>query len=198
MDEQESIRLTADNIKALAHPLRVQVLGLLRVHGPATASELATRLGLTSGALSYHLRQLARFGFIVDEQDRGNRRDRYWRASHRSTEYDASDVEPTSAEAGLAYEQGIIAAIHRSLLAAHAERPALSPEWQHAFTMSDVLLRLTPEEASELAEELMAVLVRYPRHTPGAPAPEGTRLVEARFQVFPTAVRGTATEGAPA
>ena len=73
---EETITVTGDNLKALTHPLRVQVLGLLRTHGPATATTLARRLGLTSGALSYHLRQLQRYGFIAEDTERGNERDR--------------------------------------------------------------------------------------------------------------------------
>ncbi len=186
--DAESISLTADNLRALAHPLRVQVLGLLRTHGPQTASTLANRLGLTSGALSYHLRQLARFGFVVEDEDRGNGRDRWWRAAHRYTVYTSDDEQdPTTAEAGRAYEQSIIAAITRSLNRAHASSDRLPPQWRQAFTMSDVLLRLTPAEARGLSQELMAVLRRYRQHTPGDPVADDQRVVEARFQVFPTA-----------
>jgi DNA-binding transcriptional ArsR family regulator len=46
-------------LKALSHPVRVQMLGILRIDGPATATMLASRLGLNTGATSYHLRQLA-------------------------------------------------------------------------------------------------------------------------------------------
>ena len=46
----------ATALKALAHPVRLRMLGMLRVDGPATATQLAARLGLNSGATSYHLR----------------------------------------------------------------------------------------------------------------------------------------------
>ena len=54
-------------LKALAHPVRLRMLGLLRIEGPATATTLATRLGLNTGATSYHLRQLAQHGFVVED-----------------------------------------------------------------------------------------------------------------------------------
>src|SRR5690606_34588991 len=72
-------------LRALAHPQRLRMLGMLRVDGPATATSLAQRMGLNSGATSYHLRQLARHGFIVEDETRGNARDRWWRAAHEST-----------------------------------------------------------------------------------------------------------------
>ncbi len=59
-------RLDARSLRGLAHPLRMRLLDALRVHGPATASGLAERLGESSGATSYHLRQLAEHGFVED------------------------------------------------------------------------------------------------------------------------------------
>ena len=59
----------ATALKALTHPLRLRMLGMLRIDGPATATGLAERLGLNSGATSYHLRQLAQHGFIEEAAD---------------------------------------------------------------------------------------------------------------------------------
>ena len=56
------------SLKALAHPLRLELLELLRFEGPSTASALARRVGESSGATSYHLRQLARHGYIEEDE----------------------------------------------------------------------------------------------------------------------------------
>jgi DNA-binding transcriptional ArsR family regulator len=50
-------------VKALAHPLRVQILGLLE-HRTASPSELAAELRVPLGNVSYHVRQLQAFGLI--------------------------------------------------------------------------------------------------------------------------------------
>jgi DNA-binding transcriptional ArsR family regulator len=55
----DTVRLDARNLRGLAHPVRVRMLGLLRTEGPSTATLLGERLGLSSAATSYHLRQLA-------------------------------------------------------------------------------------------------------------------------------------------
>src|SRR5688500_20312710 len=55
-------------LRALAHPLRNRLLGQLRLHGPATASQLGRTVGESSGATSYHLRQLAAYGFVEDRK----------------------------------------------------------------------------------------------------------------------------------
>ncbi len=75
----------------LAHPERLRMLGLLRIEGPATATGLADRLGLNFGATSYHLRQLAKHGFIAEADDLGTKRERWWRAKHDTTSFDVSD-----------------------------------------------------------------------------------------------------------
>jgi Winged helix-turn-helix DNA-binding len=69
----------------LTHPIRPRLLELLQQEGPATATSLAARIGRSSGVTSYYLRVLADSGFIVEDTERGNARDRFWRAPHRST-----------------------------------------------------------------------------------------------------------------
>ena len=59
-------QLDARSLRGLAHPLRMRLLTALRRGGPATASQLAEKLGESSGATSYHLRQLAAHGFVED------------------------------------------------------------------------------------------------------------------------------------
>lgn len=71
--------VSAAELRALAHPLRLQLLQLLRVEGAATASQLGRRLGESSGSTSYHLRVLHRVGMIA-ESERRNGRERWWDA----------------------------------------------------------------------------------------------------------------------
>src|SRR5437879_9797840 len=68
---------SAAELRALAHPLRLQLLQVLHAEGPATASRLARRLGESSGATSYHLRALHRAG-MVEEAEQRNGRERWW------------------------------------------------------------------------------------------------------------------------
>ena len=64
------IRLDSHSLRALAHPLRLRLVGALRLHGPATATMLARRLDTNSGQTSYHLRQLAEARRLAREADR--------------------------------------------------------------------------------------------------------------------------------
>src|SRR5688500_9678439 len=109
-------RLDASSLKALAHPLRLRLLGLLRVEGPATATQLAERVGESSGSTSYHLRQLARHGFVEDDPQRGNARERWWRATHQMTSWESGEFrdDPATADAE--------AILHTTLLQTQSRR----------------------------------------------------------------------------
>jgi DNA-binding transcriptional ArsR family regulator len=60
------LELDAAALKALAHPLRVQILRVLELRERASVTTLAAELGESTGATSYHLRQLARHGFVEE------------------------------------------------------------------------------------------------------------------------------------
>jgi DNA-binding transcriptional ArsR family regulator len=84
-DPTSQIVLDASLLQALSHPMRTQIFELLQRYGPSTATGLAERLGVNSGATSYHLRQLAEAGLVIEDTDRGNARDRWWKAAYRGT-----------------------------------------------------------------------------------------------------------------
>src|SRR4051812_47929639 len=147
MDRPTSIVPSPTALKALTHPVRVRMLSLLRIDGPATATTLATRLGLNTGATSYHLRQLAQHGFVVEDAERGNGRDRWWQAAHQSTTTDtaagpsASREEKETLEA---YLQSVAVVMTQTLQRSVEELPLLPPEWADATTYSDWVVRLSP------------------------------------------------------
>src|ERR1700752_3829026 len=126
----EATSLTPDlsGLRALSHPVRMRMLGMLRIDGPATATTLAARLGLNTGATSYHLRQLAQHGFVVRETGRGNARDRWWRAAHQSTTTDtAGPTDPEARETLEAYLQSVAVILTQNLQRS-VEELSLLPE----------------------------------------------------------------------
>jgi DNA-binding transcriptional ArsR family regulator len=183
------LHLDARTLRGLAHPLRMRMLGLLRADGPATATGLAARLNLSSAATSYHLRQLATYGFIVEDAGRGQPRERWWRAAHRSSTMDVASEESARAqgdpEAVEAYLRSV-AAVYTAQMQAHLDELMTLPQaWQRSGTMSDQSLRLTPEQADELCERIWAVVEDYPRaDAPSEQAPPDARRVTVQLQVF--------------
>lgn len=155
--ELTRITPSAQQLRALSHPVRLRMLGLLRAEGPATATSLATRLGLNTGATSYHLRQLAAHGFVEDDAERGNGRERWWRAAHQSTDTE-EPTTPEEREAQHAFGQAI-AVVHTEMLQrAVEERELLPEEWQRTSVLSDWMIRLTPARAAALVAALEQVV----------------------------------------
>ena len=178
--------LDSQSLKALAHPLRMRLLGLLRVEGPATASQLAARIGESSGATSYHLRQLARHGFVEDDPERGNARDRWWKASHRITSWRSTDFldEPEAADADAVLQWEALRVQVRRLEQWVGDRDAYSREWLEASDNSDYTVRLRPERARALRDELAATAQRYFDQPDPEDDPDTERVV-VLLHVFP-------------
>ncbi|MEU9092260.1 helix-turn-helix domain-containing protein [Streptomyces sp. NPDC048428] len=187
-------------LKALAQPRRQQILQHLTLHGPATSAILARALGLNTGATSYHLRELARYGFVADTvpQEPGARRVRWWRAvpgdrrfpppsrrtpgmrvvmdelNRHAYAADLALFERLQRESGAAVTRG---ADERGA----DERGA--DGWADGHAYSRGSLRLTLPELQEFFEEYIALMNRYKR--PDAETPPGARTVHTRLLAFP-------------
>ncbi|MDV5146049.1 winged helix-turn-helix domain-containing protein [Streptomyces sp. SBC-4] len=174
------------SLRGLAHPLRIQLLRALRRYGPATASQLAERLGESSGATSYHLRQLAAVGFVEDDPTRGKGRERWWKAAQQGTSLDETlhknpDPEVQGAIEVFLYE---MATIHTQELNTYlGTRHDWDVNWNGISDMSDFTLRLPPEKLRELTEKLHELIDTY-RDTADADAPDAER-VRVHLHAFP-------------
>ena len=161
--ERSAIVPGPEGLKALSHPGRLRMLGLLRSEGPATATTLAARLGLNSGATSYHLRQLEKHGFVVEDTTRGNARDRWWRASHQYTRTDVADATtPEEHDTYEAYMQAVAMIYAEQMQRAVEEMRLIPPAWLDAGNLSDWTLQLTPARAKDLVEALHDVVETWP------------------------------------
>ncbi len=179
----QSVRLDGGLLRALAHPMRNRIVGLLRVFGPQTATTLAGRLGVNTGATSYHLRQLADAGLVVEDSERGNARDRWWKAAHQGTEFDAAELLQTEPELALGFLHGIGQTYAENMFRAIDEWQTLEPEWREATLLSDYLFHLTAAELKAMMAEVTAVLDKY-RADLTAPMPEGASQVSVQLQAY--------------
>lgn len=141
-------------LKAVSHPLRLELLGRLRREGPATASELGRALGQSSGSTSYHLRQLERFGFVGDDDEQPSGRERRWRALHDATTFPSSLAE---LDGGREY----VDAVRRRQEKYLREGLEAWVEPRPGIGMSDYSLRLDPKELQALHDELHELVTRY-------------------------------------
>ncbi|WP_328762892.1 MULTISPECIES: winged helix-turn-helix domain-containing protein [unclassified Streptomyces] len=178
--------LDARSLRGLAHPLRMRILAALRHDGPATASQLAERLGESSGATSYHLRQLAAHGFVEDAPEHGKGRERWWRAAHDGTRFDEelmyAEDPATRGAADLFLHE--IATIHTQEMSTWlGTAHTWSPDWRRASDLSDFTLRLTPDQALELIRKVHDLINGYR----DLPPSEGTEMVRFHTHAFPRA-----------
>ncbi|MEV8587979.1 winged helix-turn-helix domain-containing protein [Streptomyces sp. NPDC051180] len=185
-EEHLSRALDPRSLRGLAHPLRIRLLRALRRGGPATASQLAEQLGESSGATSYHLRQLAAHGFVEDDPTRGKGRERWWKAGQQGTSVDESLYRNPDPEVRGALDIYVheIATIHTQELSTYlGTRHDWDPGWLGASDMSDFTLRLPPDKLRELDERMHALIESY-RDIEEAGAPDAQR-VRIHLHAFP-------------
>ena len=175
-------RLDAAGLRALAHPLLVRMLGSLRNDGPATATQLAARLGESTGTTSWHLRRLADAGFIEEDPDRGTKRDRWWRSRNQTTEMRVRDFadRPELVDTVDLFLHSVLEEQFRRAIAYLDAAQQWLPSWQDAATFSDYRLRMDPARLHALTADLTAVVERYQAEDP---AP-GAEAVVVQIQAF--------------
>jgi DNA-binding transcriptional ArsR family regulator len=182
----DTVRVTDPQaLRALAHPLRLRLLGLLRLDGPSTATLLGRRLGESSGATSYHLRELARYGFVGEVAGRGTGRERWWQALHRMTSWSAADFADEGSEVVDELSRQLVALRGTYLSAWLQQRDDLPQEWDGAGDLSDWALRLTAEETRELGRQLGEVLDRWAEERADRRPADGTELVRVHLDLLP-------------
>jgi hypothetical protein len=143
-------------------------------------------VGESPSSCSWHLRQLARFGYVEEAGEAPGRR-RPWRLTAHGLRFGVDGTQDAeTVAAGRALERlfadRYLDRAGRGLRA----RPGLPPDWQRATGTSQFVLHVTPQELEELQEEVLAVLTRYHDRV-GDPAsrPEGARTIEALLLVYP-------------
>lgn len=182
-------RLDPESLKALAHPLRNELFRALG-DGPATSAHLARSLGHNTGTISWHLRHLARFGFIEDAPELGDHRERWWRRVASTATLDIRDAgileDPAALEAARWYVRDSWAHLTRRLDTWFQTAERWSSAWIGASVLSDTVLHLTATQLESLQADLLAVVDSYRQdHDSPPPADSDVRQVQVAFQAFP-------------
>jgi predicted ArsR family transcriptional regulator len=188
-DEQESMSITDPTVmRALAHPVRMALIELFGVHTTLTATQASESLGESPANCAFHLRTLAKYGF-VEEAGGGRGRERPWKASKKSLRIRVKSSELDSEHAQVA--AGALEQVwHDRLLARIRDVFAnrrWSPEWEDAAGSSTTLTFLTPEELETVQDEISAILARHrdDRRRDPAQRPAGALPVEIVAFAYP-------------
>ena len=192
-DEQERHsqrrRLLDDplSIRALAHPLRLELQSIVGRSGKITAADAARELGISHALASHHLRQLAKYGF-VEQVEGADARERPWRLVHTSYSAEGIDEQAGGAAALAVLEQVTAERAVEDLIDWHERREDWSEGWRSHTGVGRSTLYLTEEEVIELTGAIDALLAPYAEQRPLddiATRPEGSVPVEFTLMVFP-------------
>lgn len=151
-------------LRALAHPLRLRLLGALRTDGPQPVGALSDRLDAAPGSISYHLGTLERHGFVEQAPELArDGRERWWRARADVTTFAPVELhrDPQQRVAARAMRQTLVQRYAADLLAYLDVEESLTDPWIAAATIGDDHAWLTASELRELSEELAAVTARW-------------------------------------
>lgn len=167
---------TPNELRALSHPLRLDILEQLMLGGPMTASDLGEALDETPANCSWHLRKLAEHGFVEETGD-GRGRRRPWRATQIGLtwdEYDNADDSPGYRAASQALTTRLV---DREVVRWQRNTAAAGQRWAGLGATENVAL-LTEDEARAFSTELQELLLRHHgRLTGDDPVPDGARRV---------------------
>ena len=165
-------------LRALAHPARLTILEHLIIEGPATATECAHIAGLSPSACSYHLRALAKHGFVEEDPAGGaDGRQRPWRARMVAIQISSHGDRPAAVKAAGRVLVERVQERTAEIRAEYLDREdKYSADWQGAAGSTEDVLHVTPAELQHIQEQLRTILTEY-RRLGRQPRPEGARRV---------------------
>ena len=171
-------KMDTASLKALAHPLRVQILEMLSRYGAQTACGLGELLGESSGSTSYHLRQLAKHDFVREVEGKGTARERWWERPRGALQVSSPELasSPATEEASRLVSREFEHS-RQAVLAdfmAHG-LDALDGPWLHAATINTSNARLNAEQLGRYTRAMEAyghrlmeeIRTKASRKTPG-------------------------------
>ena len=181
-------RVDTVSLKALAHPLRVQILEMLSRYGAQTACSLGELLNESSGSTSYHLRQLAKHDFVREVEGKGTARERWWERPRGAIEITSPELatSPATEEASRLVTREFEHS-RQAVLAdfmAHSSE-TLDAEWLHAALISTANARLTADQLARYTHALEAYGHRLLEDIRSEGEQEGARPVQIHLNAFP-------------
>ncbi|WP_370968870.1 ArsR/SmtB family transcription factor [Amycolatopsis sp. cg9] len=173
--------------KALANPVRRDILSYLGKHGEANSTSVAKALGESTGTTSYHLRKLADLDLIAELEDRGDGRERWWKSLMKDI-YTPPGLELTPDEREAALKLGALKLGHDLGLVTRAYAGYDSAGGWNQIHRSG--LHLTKEQATAFVEEYQNLVWKYVSE-PGQ-HPQGSRALAVRLIIVPEEDESTA------
>jgi len=171
-------------LRALGHATRLRILGHLQLHGDATATECAADVGESPSSCSYHLRTLARHGF-VDEVPSEDGRERRWRARVVGVEFPAGAEADEEFQAASALARAALLELNDGAVRDYlAHERSFSAAWREAAAFLQSTIVATPSELEKIAAQIQELLTPYQRRARER-TPRGARFVDVGVRAVP-------------
>jgi DNA-binding transcriptional ArsR family regulator len=165
-------------LRAMTHPVRLALLETLSLHPSLTATEAGELIGESPTTCSFHLRQLAKYGFVEEAGDAPGRR-RPWRLVDDAMSFASTTDDVEMRAASDALESLLMERWVSRLKRWRRLRHSFPGSWQAAGTATEHLVHLTPSELAEFTHSVMGLLERYrSRSLDPSARPEGSLPVE--------------------
>ncbi len=162
-------------LRALAHPVRMRLVGLLRTEGPLTATQAAEHVGESPSNCSFHFRQLAKWG-LAEPANGGKGRERPWQATALFTSWQLAPLSGEGGDARLALDRVLVQTYLDLIGRWFDRRPSEPPQWLALSGVGDWILDVTVEELQALEQAVDALVEPYV-HGLRATPPEDARQV---------------------
>ena len=153
------------SMRALAHPLRLELQSIVGRSGRITTADAARELGISHGLASHHLHQLAKYGF-VEQVGGADNRERPWRLVSTSISHEGLDATPGGAAAVAVYEQVAAERALEGFLDWLERRPNWPAGWREHSGFGRSTVYLTESELAGVADAMEQVLLTYIEERP--------------------------------
>lgn len=171
-------------MRAMAHPTRLEIMEILREAGPLTATELGERLGQSPANASFHLRTLAKYGFIEEADTQAKGRSRPWQEPTGGLLVREEELTGEARRAAEAMTAGFRSMLFRRIERWAAERAGYPKPWQSVGFQSEFRTDMTAEELREVSRKFGEALEPFKR--PKSEVPDGAARVTIAAWGFPT------------
>ena len=153
------------SIRALAHPLRLELQSIVGRSGRLTTADAARELGISHGLASHHLHQLAKYGF-VEQVGGADNRERPWQLVATSISHEGIEEKPGGAAAVAVFEQVAAERTLESFLDWQERRGHWAAGWREHAGVGSSTVYLTEAELAALVGRIEAVMTELVEERP--------------------------------
>src|SRR4051812_44109079 len=144
-------------MRALAHPVRIALLEALTTHAQLTATEAGEIVGESPANTSFHLRQLAKYGY-VEEAEGGTGRRRPWKRKHLGMSFTEVHDDPETAAAARQLSRVFTDRYLARAAQGLEENRSLPDEWRKVLGWNQMDLYLTPDEVDQIDKAILDLM----------------------------------------